>query len=155
MRWIAVVFSLLASPVLSLSCSPPDPIENYKSIEASSAPWGVAVGQLSFNMGKLPTERFKDPNRMPEKTRIRAQFVGHSLDANGFKTPFQANVTLEVQCILSWCGMPTSGTRYLAYIKHEGGKRKVFAEPCGANLFPNPSNRTLNKVHSCFVGGRC
>lgn len=155
MRWIAVLAMLVGSPAFSLSCVPPDPVQDYKNAEASSARWGVAVGQLSFNEGKLPKVDMNRPDRVPEKTTIRAQFVGHSLNSDGFKTPFQANVTLEVQCILTWCGMPRNGARYLAFIKHEGGKRKVFAEPCGTWLHPNPRKKDLKRIQSCFVGGAC
>jgi hypothetical protein len=155
MRWIAVFAMLLASPALSLSCSPPNLVADYKAAAASSENWSVVVGQMTFNEGKLPNVNVSDPDRIPEKTRIRAQFVGHSLDANGFTKPYQSNVTLQVNCLLSWCGGAQSGGRYLAFLKHEGNRRIVFAEPCKANLYRNPSNKDLSRIRNCFVGGPC
>ena len=155
MRWTLLIAMLLASPAYSLSCTPPDPVQDYKAAEASSARWGVAVGQLSFNEGKLPKVDMNRPDKVPEKTTIRAQFVGHSLNTDGFKTPFQANVTLQVSCILTWCGTPRNGARYLAFIKHEGNKRVVFSDPCGSRLYPNPSRQDLQRIRDCFVGGPC
>ncbi|WP_421905643.1 hypothetical protein [Mameliella sp.] len=156
MRWLGLVLSLLAtSPALALSCRPADPVRDFKAAEESGDRWGVAVGRLDFDEGRLPKVDWARQGRVPPETDLRAQFIGHSLDMDGFDTVFQANVTLRVFCFGPWCAQPKSGARYLAFIKHENGKRVLQADPCGSWLYPNPQRRDLDRVHSCFAGGPC
>ncbi|SMX46857.1 hypothetical protein [Maliponia aquimaris] len=155
MRWIAFAFGMLATPALSLSCLSPDPVSDFKVAEQSSDRWGIAVGRLDFDEGRLPVVDIDRQEDGPPQTDIRAQFVGKSLDSTGFNRDFQANVTLRVQCLGPWCIRPQSGRRYLAFIRHEGGKRVIPAEVCGNWLYPNPARADLDRLHRCFVGGPC
>ncbi|MGP6088468.1 hypothetical protein [Antarctobacter jejuensis] len=155
MRWLIIAACLLATPALSLSCLPADPVRDFKAAEKSPLRWGVAVGRLDFSEGKLPKVDWDQQQNVPPQTDLRAQMVGYALDANGFKTPFQANVTLRVLCAGPWCAQPKSGARYLAFIKHENGKRILQADPCGSWLYVNPTRRMLNRIHTCYAGGPC
>lgn len=155
MRWIVFAAMMLATPAFSLSCSPPDPVSDYKFAEDSPVRWGIAVGRLNFDPGRVPVVDWERQNDVPPSTDIRAQFVGQSIDAGGFVKPFQANVTLRVNCVGPWCASPQNGARYLAFIKHEKGKRVINANPCGSMLYINPPKKYLDQVYQCFVGGRC
>lgn len=156
MRWVALAAALLlASPALSLSCLPPDPVRDFIEAQGSDARWGIAVGRLNFDERRLPKVNWNRQTDVPPQTDLRAQMVGHALDARGFRTVFQANVTLRVLCFGPWCAEPRNGARYLAFIRHEDGKRVVQADPCGRWLYINPRRHDLDRLHRCFVGGPC
>lgn len=156
MRWLALVAGVMAAgPATALSCLPPDPVRDFKEAESSPDRWGIALGRLDFNAERLPQVDWDRQDEVPPQTDLRAQFIGHSLDMNGFKTVFQANVTLRVLCFGPWCAEPKSGGRYLAFIKHENGKRIIHADPCGSWLYLNPRKYDLDRVRTCFAGGPC
>ena len=155
MRWIVLAAMLLATPAFSLSCVPADPVRDFKAAADSPLRWGIAVGRIDFDESRLPTVDWNRQTEIPPQTDLRAQMVGHSLGSDGFVRPFQANVTLRVTCAGPWCAQPISGARYLAFIKHEGGKRIVQATPCGAWSYINPPRIFLDRLHTCFVGGPC
>lgn len=155
MRWLACILSLLATPALSLSCLPPDPVRDYQAADTADTRWGIAVGRLDFDENRLPKVDWKRQDAVPPQTDLRATMVGHALDPSGYNTVFQANVTLRVLCFGPWCAAPKSGARYLAFIKHENGKRVVQADPCGNWLYINPRREDLDRVHKCLVGGPC
>lgn len=153
-RVLVAVFLCAASPALALSCLQPDPVRDFKQADASAERWGAVVGRLDFDESRLPDtgDQLQDK---PPQTDLRAQLVGQSLGAGGWKTPFQGNITLRVQCFGPWCGRPKSGARYLVFLKHEDGKRVAFADPCGARMYRDPSRRVLDALHRCFAGGPC
>lgn len=156
MRALALALTCaLASQAQALSCMAPDPIQDFQAAQSSDDRWSAVVGRLDFDENRLPSVALKDQFRKKAPTDLRAQFIGESLGPDGFATPFQGNVTLRVTCIAAWCAQPQSGQRYLAYLRHEGGKRLVLAEPCGQWLYPDPAPRLLDAVHACFAGGPC
>jgi hypothetical protein len=142
-------------PAFALSCLAPDPVRDFKEAHASEARWGAVVGRLDFDENRLPEVALEDQMKEKPPTDLRAQFVGHSLGPNGFDRVFQGNVTLRVSCIAAWCGKPQSGERYLAFLKHEDGKRVVMAEPCGRWLYGQPEDSVLEAIETCFAGGPC
>lgn len=155
MRWLTLCTVFLGTPALSLSCLPADPVRDFKAAAESGDRWGLAVGRLDFDESRLPEVDRNHQAQVPSRTDLRAQMIGHALDMRGFETVFQANVTLRVLCFGPWCAQPESGATYLAFIKHENGKRVLQADPCGQWLYMNPSRADLDRVHSCFAGGPC
>lgn len=156
-RALALVMSLsLATQAQALSCMVPDPIRDFKEAHASEERWSAVVGRLDFDESRLPkgvAVGEPAPGRQP--TDLRGQMVGEFLGPDGFVQPFQGNVTVRVSCYLSWCGGARSGGRYLAFLKHEDGKRVVQVQPCGQWLYQDPSPALLDAVHACFAGGPC
>ena len=149
----ALLWLLCAGQAAALSCLPPDVVRTYREVDADSARWGAVVGRLDFDESRLPQPDRREVS--PPQTEIRAQLIGHSLTPEGWTRPFQQNVTLRVQCIAAWCATPVSGRTYLAFVKREGARRVVIADPCGTTLFPRPARRDLDRLQSCFAGGRC
>ncbi len=155
-RALALLLTLtLGSQAQALSCIAPDPIRDFKEAHASEDRWSVVVGRLDFDESRLPVVPLDQQAEPKAPTELRAQMVGRFLGPEGFVQPFQGNVTLRGSCYLSWCGGAQSGGRYLAFLRHEDGKRIVQVEPCGQWLYRDPAPALLDAVHACFAGGPC
>ena len=157
MRWVWAVLTLvmLAPPALALSCLPTDVVRTFKALDADESRWGAVVGRLDFDERRLPQVDWDRQDEVPQEKRLRAQLIGHSLGPQGWKKPFQNNVSLYVLCSGPWCASPSSGQTYLVFLKREGRRHMAFAEPCGEKLVPRPPAVDLQRLHSCFVGGPC
>jgi len=152
---LLALLCLWGSHAAALSCLPNDVARTFQELDADSARWGAVVGRLDFDEGRLPRVDWDQQAQTPAETRLRAQLVGHSLGPDGWTTPFQANVSLIVECWGPWCAQPQSGRRYLVFVKREPHGRLAFADPCGTRLIANPSPDDLDRLHLCFVDGPC
>ncbi len=155
MRLIACVLALCA-PVsaLALSCVSPSVERTYEHAQKSSEMYVVVQGKLVFNERNLPHE--KSTSKSPPKmTKISATLMGQSLSKAGFSVPFERNVILNVACFGPWCGSAESGMDVLAFLKKGKGGYSLEINPCGGEVFANPSAANLKKVESCFRRGHC
>lgn len=155
MRWLALALTLCATQANALSCLQPDPVRAYNAAEADAAEWIVVQGRLIFDETQLPTKSADQQHMRPPATRIRARLLGETLTRDGFTRAFDRAITLEVRCFAVWCGAASNNTCYLAFLKREKGQLIAYADPCGSELFANPTRKDLTRVTACRQGKRC
>ncbi|MFK7939365.1 MAG: hypothetical protein AB8B82_08305 [Roseovarius sp.] len=142
----------LASPVLSLSCLPPDVVASYGTAAEAEERYIVVHGTLRFNQGLLPKAIGNDS---PPSTRIKAHFSGKSLSQAGFINAFDRDITLDVACFGPWCAGASSGEEYLLFLRKDVTEYTYAADPCGRFGFARPTPEMLRQVTQCISGGPC
>lgn len=142
----------LASPVLALSCMPPDPARDFERAAKDDKPWVIVHGTVTFDEKKLPNRSGTLNNDAPPRTEIPAYFKGRSLTKNGFLNRFETPVTLTAVCLGPWCGGASSGTEYLAFLLKDGDSYTMSVSPCGGNSYAKPGQDVLDRMTRCMNG---
>lgn len=151
---VFLLCALLPVQAAALSCIRPTVERSYAEVAAAKETYVIAEGRLTFDRRKLPRDGNGTKNP-PKLTRIQARLVGKSMNASGFKVPFDRPVTLEVACFGPWCGSAENGGQVLAFIKRQKGSYQLEVSPCGGRVFANPRPAMLKKVVQCHKGRTC
>ena len=155
-RVLAVCSAVLApGAALALSCIPPDVAGTYQEAAASKSAYVVVHGTLVFDESLLPKTDWDHQEQTPQDTFIPARFTGKSMSKAGFKTPFDRDITLHVQCFGPWCGGAASGTEYLAFLERGDDGYVLSVNACGGFGFAEPGQKALKRVVTCYRGGTC
>jgi hypothetical protein len=144
-----------AGPVLALSCLPQDIARTYAEAAQADETYIVVRGVLIFDETALPVPDMSRQHKIPPNTEIPARLTGQALTPEGFTLPFDRAITLNVQCFGPWCAGATSGIAYLGFLEQRDEGYSLTVTPCGGFGFPNPSDRTLERVQTCIRGGPC
>lgn len=153
MRALAILLMLLLPmQAAALSCLRPSVARTYIKAAAADETYIIASGRLTFDQGSLPKGGNNDAPRM---THIPARLVGKSMTSDGFKVPFDHDITLEVACFGPWCGGAQNGAQVLAFVKRQGARYALSVTPCGGMVFANPKPAMLKQVLRCHRGGDC
>lgn len=139
---------------VGLSCLPPDIRQNYQEARESPHNYYVVEGKLTLANGPIEIKRGNDGMPVPV-THVEAKMSGVSLGASGKKTPFNRPVTVEIECVLEWCGSFAPGANGLAFIREERGELFLEIGPCGGDMFPGPNEAQRKQVQKCLGGGPC
>ena len=151
----ALGLALLAGPVLALSCMRPDVAYTFSQLEAAEEFYMVVHGRLTFDEGGLPVTDWDNQEDTPPSTPLPARLTGRSLSSSGFVTPFDHDITLDVQCFGPWCASAASGTEILAFVELRGDGYVFTLDPCYFHGFADPTPDMLDQVQACMRGERC
>lgn len=156
-RALALLLALAATEASALSCRVADAGAAFDRASASPSRYAVVNGRAEFDRTLLPHFRYKDPaTEAPPSTAIPARVHGQALDTNGFLTPFDRTVTLDVSCLGPWCGTLAPGEPYLMFLELRGDTYALALGPCGDFAFADPKPETLDRIARCFqLGGTC
>jgi len=149
------LLAAMAGPALALSCLPQDIARTYAEADQADETYIVVRGVLAFDETALPVPDMSRQHEIPPDTEIPAHLTGHALMQDGFTKPFDRPIMLNVQCFGPWCAGATSGIAYLGFLEQRDEGYSLTVTPCGGFGFPEPSDRTLEQVQSCFRGGPC
>lgn len=155
MRVLAVLLAVMAPvPALALSCLAPDVARSYGIFAAEPEPYVVVHGRLTLDARLLP--KAKASNRKPPRgTEIPGKLQGTSLSKEGFKLPFEQDVTLRVRCLGSWCGTAQNGADVLAFVRKDADGYVINIGPCGGSVFTAPKPAMLKRVQRCMAKDAC
>jgi len=149
------LLTAMAGPALALSCLPHDIARSYAEADQAEETYVIVRGVLVFDETALPVADMDRQHETPPNTVIPAQLTGQALTRDGFTLPFDQPITLNAQCFGPWCAGARSGIEYLGFLEHTGEGYGLTVTPCGGFGFPEPSEKTLERVQSCFRGGPC
>ncbi|WGW05135.1 hypothetical protein [Tropicibacter oceani] len=147
MRAIALILTLLATPVLSLSCGDRDPVAAFGYASQDSAEWMVVYGRLAVDESRLPQRE-----GATAEVDVPARLKGRLLDQRGFNADFDRLITLRISCLDDICAGVSHGQSYLAFLRRDDRRLVGFVDPCNSLLFPRPTRAELNAVQSCMRG---
>lgn len=143
-----------AGQAAALSCLPASVQRTYTEAAAAPEAYVVLLGTLVFDESKLP-ETSHDPMKLPESAQIPARMAGKVLTNKGFAGSVAVDLTLDVQCLASWCGGETSGLTYLAFLRKQADDYILVSEPCRFFTFANPTREQIEAVEACHAGQPC
>ncbi|MEP5728880.1 MAG: hypothetical protein ABJL67_05855 [Sulfitobacter sp.] len=154
-RLLAFIAALIAPvPAFALSCLAPSVERSYAQFDAAEQTYVVAHGRLTLNTARLPKVGIAG-KKPPRKTLIPAKLRGTSLSKEGFKVPFEQDLTLEVLCINVWCGSAQNGEDILAFLRKDADGYALAISPCGGSAFGSPEPAMLKQVTQCMTQGNC
>jgi hypothetical protein len=154
-RTLVCIVGLLASgPALALSCIAPSVERSFDWASASEESYVIVHGRLTVDEIALPRGG-NGEFQPPEMTKVPAILLGKSLNLDGFKVPFDQEITLEVACFGPWCGSVRNGEDVLAFVRKDGARYAMGVNPCGGTIFSAPSRKLLKTVKACLRGGAC
>ena len=145
----------LPLPALALSCMPYDIVSAYKDAEKSDDSFVVVLGDLTFDKSALPVVDMDHQADTPADTFFQGRLVGNALTLDGFETPFEMDIAINVQCFGPWCGSLTPDTEYLGFLKRTEGGLLLETNPCGGYAFGEPQPEDVAKVLACARGESC
>ncbi|MBE1292494.1 MAG: hypothetical protein JJ868_15700 [Shimia sp.] len=153
LTFIATLLSAQSS--LALSCEFPGIIDEYQSAKSSEFNYFVVSGKVTYPQSDIWLDE-DEHGFPPPLTQIAAQIDGVSLGANRNETVFQYPLTVELECIATWCGhIPWSGAMEgLFFIREEGEEFFLSIGPCGGGPFSN-SEENRKTLQRCLNGGKC
>lgn len=155
-RLFAILAALLPPlPALALSCAPYGPVEAYLDAAASSQPYVVVEGTLSFSPGDLPRGGLSPDGDEPEDTVFQAGVTGFSLTRDGFNARFVRTIRVRALCYGPWCASLQPGGRYLMFLEKHGAGYELEVGPCTGFAQADPTPKDLARVHACFLGQAC
>ncbi|MGJ8545945.1 MAG: hypothetical protein ACSHWZ_10920 [Sulfitobacter sp.] len=152
MRFLVLFLSVLVlmpAQLLALSCVRPSAVRSFQEAQASVDSYVVVKGYLNFNAKDMPTPETINP--APVAARLR----GSALGAGGFALPFDQQVTLSLACFGPWCATAPARTEVLAFLRRAEAGYVLDLNPCGGNLFAQPSPEMLREVAACGRGETC
>lgn len=155
MRLVAAFLALtLPFPAMALSCLPYNAISSFKEAAKSDDDYVAVLGELSFNPARLPKRHGARQQKAGSAHVLTGRVVGKSLTRNGFTTPFERKIDINVQCVGPWCGRLIQG-RNLVFLKRKHGTYLLDANLCGGFAFAQPSEAMLDRIKTCTSGGPC
>ena len=155
MRVLAFICALVAPlPAFALSCLAPSVERSFARADAAEERYVVVHGRLTLDAKALPRGGSGEV-QPPEMTQVKAVLLGKSLNLEGFKVPFDQEITLEVACFGPWCGSVQNGLDMLAFVRKEGEAYALDVNPCGGSVFGAPQRSMLRAVKTCMRGGDC
>ncbi len=154
MNALAAIFALTATQTAALSCLPPDPARAFQAASEAPSAYVVLLGQFAFDAADLPPSMGQsEPAVTPAP--VTARFVGNGLTLEGFTSPQDRDIALEVTCTGSWCGTLQPDTTVMAFARKDGENYTVELEACGGWVFPEPTEDMLTQVVGCLRGNAC
>ncbi len=144
-----------AGSAQALSCVPPDVARAYAQAAVAPVAYVVVYGRLSFDPTLLPEVDLSRQDETPPYTPIPARMTGKSLSKGGFDRDFDRDIMLGIRCYGPWCGGVGAGVPYLAFVETSADGYVLYAEPCDAFTFPEPTREMLDQAVRCIRGEGC
>jgi len=152
---LVLALLVLTGPVHALSCMRPDVATSYARFAASDDLYVVLYGRFDFDEGALPQPPRHNPNLTEPNNLISANFKGHSLSRDGFKTPFQTTLTLNAKCFGPWCAGMAANSPVMAFVRKDAEGYTLAINPCGGVAFAEPNPEMLQQAQACMQGKTC
>ena len=149
---LSALLACIATQSIALSCMRPDPVQSFHHATEVPEPIYILHGRLAFDESLLPEGMVNEPR---EPAPIPAHFDGMGLTLNGFTSRFERPVTLQSVCFGPWCGREVSGENVMLFAKVVGNDIIVESDPCGVNVFYDPTQEMLDQMTSCIRGETC
>jgi hypothetical protein len=149
---VSVAAILCASQVSALSCVRPDAAREFQWASEAEENYVVLLGAFSFDAPQQDPKA--DPNNR-QSISVPAQFDGSYLGANGFVDSPALDVTLNFDCLASWCGSLPPEEEFLAFVQETPDGYVLGIGPCFSNVFGDPRNGPMQQVESCMRGEGC
>ena len=149
---LSVLLACTATQSIALSCMRPDPVQSFHRATEVPEPIYILHGRLTFDESLLPVGMVNTPR---EPAPIPARFEGMGLTLNGFTSRFERQVVLQSICFGPWCGREVSGEDSLLFAKVVGDQIIIESDPCGGNVFYDPTQDVLDQMTSCIRGEVC
>lgn len=143
------------APALALSCLAPDAARTFNQLDEAEERYVVVHGVLTFDDTKLPETDLQDQTSTPDSTPLPARLIGKSLSRDGFQTPYDKPITLDVRCFGPWCAGAPSGVEILGFVELRESGPVLTLDPCSSTSFIDPDETTLNQVTDCMRGDAC
>ena len=151
----SALLSVLAGPVLALSCVPHDLARSFAEAAEAEEVYIIVHGTLTFDASLLPKVDYDRQDETPPDTLIPARLAGKFLSLQGFDTPFDQPITLNAQCFGPWCAGAATDTPYLGFLQQTPTGYLLAVTPCGGFGFANPTPEMLEKATQCIRGETC
>ena len=151
--FLAASLALIAGQANALSCMRPDPISTFNRVAAAPESYYVLYGTLRFDADALPPSFVDQLGADPEP--IDAFFRGKGLTRNGFTSDYISPALLQVDCVLNYCGSAQSDIEALYFVRADNDPVVMTADPCGAMIFPEPTQAVLDQLTACMQGNGC
>ena len=125
----------------------------YTQAAEAPEPYVVVLGLMTFDPAAMPPT--DDMTRDHEGRMVPARIEGKGLTAHGFDTAFEADLTIDAQCLGPWCARAESGETILAFIEQREEGYLLSLTPCGGMGFAAPSDEDVKRVEACHRGEGC
>lgn len=144
---------LLASPVWSLSCLPPDAVFLYQEAREDKAGYYIVKGKVTLTE---PANRPDPSDTKRTRTLTKARATGVALTKTGFKVKFDRPIVIEASCVASWCGGPGGLDRHthIFALRIDGNKLILRQGPCGGMVVPWSKDQE-KRLMECHLKGTC
>lgn len=143
-----------AVPANALSCLRPDPVSLYEQARDSDKRFRVVHGALQ-PLEKVREQRARQGQRETPPITVKARLQGLQLGADGFATPFDRTVSVELVCFSAWCGQFPGTDQQLLAVEERGEGFVVTSDPCSSLIYSTPTAADLKRVIDCHDGGTC
>lgn len=150
-----LVLVLLAGPSAALSCLRPDIDRMWTRAATSDDAYTIVIGRFDFDATGMPKPGAATDPEQQNPTYLPARFSGQRLTAQGFVTPLEMNVSLELRCLGPWCGSLKPGTKVVAFLRQHTQGWVVEIGPCGGMVWPEPDADILRRLTDCQNGADC
>lgn len=150
--WALGLVLLGSGPAVALSCAPWDGAQAYLAADASDRSYSVVVGTLQFEEAQLP--RSDGRTRAQSGIEIPARLTGKALRSNGFSKSVSWDLSLQIDCVASWCGQVRADEPYLLFVEVTQAGRVLQVRPCGEFIFPD-TPQVRREVLQCQRGNDC
>lgn len=153
-------FAILAAttgPALPLSCAYLDAAAMYQQAADASDRYVIVHGAFLRNGPDVPLTSVTDDPDTPSPYSVEMLFYGDLCSRVGFHTPVELEVTVRVNCVLSWCGAPPEeGREVLAFLRvDEDRQYHLGIGPCPGWVIYDPSQQELDQITACMRGETC
>jgi len=154
---LAMFLCGIAGPAASLSCAYLDAAAMYQQAADASERYVIVHGAFLRNGPDVPLTPVSDDPDTPPPYSVEMLFYGDLGSRVGFHTPVELEVTVRVNCVLSWCGAPPEeGREVLAFLRvDEDRAYHLGIGPCPGWVIYNPSQQDLDQIVACMRGETC
>lgn len=154
---LAMFLCGIAGPAASLSCAYLDTAAMYQQAADASERYVIVHGAFLRNGPDVPLTPVSDNPDTPPPYSVEMLFYGDLGSRVGFHTPVELEVTVRVNCVLSWCGAPPEeGREVLAFLRvDEDRAYHLGIGPCPGWVIYNPSQQDLDQIVACMRGETC
>ena len=144
----ALAIGLAATQGQALSCVRPDPVVAF--LAAMAAPETYVVLRGTFAEAEIYNP---PPVVKAQPYAVPVWFIGQTLGRDGFSTPLETPLTVQITCAGPWCGS-SPASPLIAFARVEDGAYTVEANACGTWIFA-PDHLTEALLVSCLRGDAC
>jgi len=149
---LALAATLAATSADALSCMAPDIANAYAFASGSENRYIAVLGTVIFDSEALDRPR---GGAQPQDKATAGRFSGESFRLDGSRQPYEADVTVVSECWASWCGNPLSGRTCVGFLRLDRTGPVMVSDPCGNQIFYDPSPKDIARLSQCLAGGPC
>lgn len=145
-----VMFSVLGAQVQALSCLRPNTAKTFNFYQEAPDSYRLFVGTVKMT-GAIP--KYVEGKSRTAKAIASGRFVGRS----GLTKSHILNVTVQTQCVASWCGgFPGAMDKdVIMYIKQSPKGDVIDIDACPGGFGQVATNARVDLLQKCLRKGKC